>query len=271
MSQIDDLIAELCPEGVEFRLLGNVVRIRNGKDYRVLGDGDIPVYGTGGIMTHVNTAAYDKPSVLIPRKGSLSKLYYVDQPFWTVDTIFYTEVGNRLVPKFFYYYLATQHLEDMNQAGGVPSLTQAVLNVLRIPIPPLEVQREIVRILDTFAELEAELEARKRQYEYYRCKVLTFDETEVPMTDLGEIYEFQYGKGNTIPNTGGKFPVYGSNGIVGTHNEFNSEDAPIIGHIGAYAGIVNWGAGKYFVTYNGVICRMKSGIDSRFPSMSTLM
>ncbi len=73
---------------------------------------------------------------------------------------------------------------------------------------------------------------------------------------LGEVYKFQYGKGNTIPTSGGKYPVYGSNGIVGTHNEFNSEDSPVIGHIGAYAGIVNWGEGKHFVTYNGVICKL---------------
>lgn len=70
---------------------------------------------------------------------------------------------------------------------------------------------------------------------------------------LGKVYKFQYGKGNTIPTTGGKYPVYGSNGIVGTHSEFNSEDSPVIGHIGAYAGIVNWGKGKHFVTYNGII------------------
>ena len=60
------------------------------------------------------------------------------------------------------------------------------------------------------------------------------------------------------------FPVYGSNGIVGTHSEFNSENAPVIGHIGAYAGIVNWADGKHFVTYNGVICRIKKGHDPRF-------
>ncbi|WP_254846884.1 restriction endonuclease subunit S [Leptospira kirschneri] len=73
---------------------------------------------------------------------------------------------------------------------------------------------------------------------------------------LGEVYKFQYGTGNTIPTIGGKYPVYGSNGIVGTHNEYNSEDSPVIGHIGAYAGIVNWGEGKHFVTYNGVICKL---------------
>ena len=79
---------------------------------------------------------------------------------------------------------------------------------------------------------------------------------EVEWKTLKDVYKFQYGKGNTIPTSGGAYTVYGSNGIVGTHSEFNSEDSPVIGHIGAYAGIVNWGKGKHFVTYNGVICKL---------------
>ena len=74
---------------------------------------------------------------------------------------------------------------------------------------------------------------------------------------VGDIYQFQYGKGNNIPEDEGEYPCYGSNGIVGHHITYNSEDAPVIGHIGAYAGIVNWGAGKHYVTYNGVICKLK--------------
>ena len=184
MSRIDDLIAEHCSIGVEFKRLGNIARIKNGKDHKSLNKGDIPVYGTGGIMRYVDTYAYDKPSVLIPRKGSLGNLFYVDIPFWNVDTIFYTEVDESLVlPKFLYYFLTTVGLGEMNQAGGVPSQTQSVLNELKIPVPPLEVQHEIVKVLDTFtkleAELEAELEARRRQYKYYRDALLTFDEHEM--------------------------------------------------------------------------------------------
>lgn len=195
MSRMDALIAEHCPEGVEFARLGELVRIRNGKDYKELGSGGIPVYGTGGVMLHVDTAAHPGPSVLIPRKGSLDKLYYVDKPFWTVDTIFYTEIGDRLVPKFLYYHLSNQHLEELNQAGGVPSLTQSLLNLLLVPVPPLEVQREIVRILDQFTQLEAELEeqleaeleTRRRQYEYYQRSLLSFAEEKAQWMTLREI------------------------------------------------------------------------------------
>lgn len=175
MNEINNLIQELCPDGVEYKELAKVLVIKNGKDYKGFGSGDVPVYGSGGIMTYIDHAAYDKPSVLIPRKGSLDKLYYVDTPFWTVDTIFYTVIDTKVVePKYIYYVLQKEHLEKLNKAGGVPSLTQAVVSKVKIPVPPLQVQREIVRILDNFTELTAELTARKKQYEYYRDTLLTF-------------------------------------------------------------------------------------------------
>lgn len=172
MSQIDQLIAELAPAGVEFKALGEVLRIKHGKDHKALGDGDIPVYGSGGIMRYADTAAAVGPSVLIPRKGSLGNLFYVEGPFWVVDTIFRTEIDtSQIEPKFVYYKLLTMGLGEMNQAGGVPSQTQSVLGLLRIPVPPLPVQREIVRLLDQLTaldqaldlELEAEFAARENQ------------------------------------------------------------------------------------------------------------
>lgn len=176
-----DLFRQLDPDGVPFRELKEVAKIRNGKNHKSFPSGPIPVYGTGGVMTSIDRAAHEGPSVLIPRKGSLNQLYFVEEPFWTVDTIFYTEIDETQVrPKFFYYYLKTQRLEELNQAGGIPSLTQKVLNRLRVPVPPFEVQNEVVRILDGFteltAELEAEIQARRKQYEYYRDRLLTFEE-----------------------------------------------------------------------------------------------
>ena len=169
--------------GFAFVELESVLRIRNGKDYKHLGDGDIPVYGSGGIMAQVNTYIYDKPTVLIPRKGSIDKLYYIEKPFWNVDTIFYTEIDeNFAIAKYVYYCLQKEHLEDYNTAGGVPSLTQTVLNKIVIPLPTIEKQKEIVEILDKFdsicndlsAGLPAEIEYRQKRYEYYRDKLLRF-------------------------------------------------------------------------------------------------
>ena len=163
--------------------LDSFAKIKNGKTYKDFGAGNIPVYGSGGIMTYVDRFSYNKPTVLIPRKGSLGNLFYLEEPFWNVDTIFYTEIDEeQVIPKFLYYFLKTAHLEDLNTAGGVPSLTQKVLNKVLIPVPSLEEQQRIVDILDRFDALTgslseglpAELAARRSQYEYYRDQLLTF-------------------------------------------------------------------------------------------------
>ncbi|EBF9470273.1 restriction endonuclease subunit S [Salmonella enterica subsp. enterica serovar Kentucky] len=199
MSELNYLEKLLDGVEVEWIRLGNLVRIKNGKDHKSLGEGDFPVYGSGGVMRYADTYAYDKPSVLIPRKGSLGNLFFVDVPFWTVDTIFYTIIDEtKIWPKYLYYFLTTVGLGNMNQAGGVPSQTQSVLNELKIPIPcpnnpekSLAIQSEIVRILDKFtaltAELTAELTARKKQYNYYRDQLLSFKESNVAWKTLGEI------------------------------------------------------------------------------------
>lgn len=170
-------------KAIKWLKLQDVLKIKNGKDYKSFDAGNYPVYGSGGIMAYVDTFAYDKPSVLIPRKGSIDKLYYVDVPFWNVDTIFYTDINNEIVlTKYVYYWLQKEHLEKLNTAGGVPSLTQTVLNKVKIAVPPLEEQERIVSILDRFDKLcndiseglPAEIEARQKQYEYYRDKLLTF-------------------------------------------------------------------------------------------------
>ncbi len=102
-----------------------------------------------------------------------------------VDTIFYTEIyTNIIIPKFVFYYLQKEHLERYNTAGGVPSLTQTVLNKIAFPVPTLEEQAKIVEILDKFdtlitdisTGLPAEIEARQKQYEYYRDLLLNFKE-----------------------------------------------------------------------------------------------
>ena len=183
-SKAKKLIEMIQTAPVEWKPLGEVVNIKNGKDWKKLSSGDIPVYGSGGVMGYVDTFAYDKPSVLIPRKGSITNIFYVDFPFWNVDTIYYTEIDtSKLKPKFFYYFMRTIDLMALDTGSGRPSLTQKILNKIKIPIPPLETQQKIVKILDKFTELEAMLETaleaelalRKRQYQYYRDFILDFD------------------------------------------------------------------------------------------------
>jgi len=203
MSRLAELIEQLCPDGVEYRPLSELVRIRNGCDYKALSSGNVPVYGSGGVMTHVSEALGEGPTVLIPRKGSLDNIFFVEGEFWTVDTIFYTEIASELDPKFFFYKMKTMQLSQMNEAAGVPSMNQRKLGRILIPVPPLEVQREIVKILDQFttleAELEAELEARRAQYEHYRNHLLSYDSLAargpVEMVKLGDVVEMRRGSG----------------------------------------------------------------------------
>ena len=165
--------------------LEEIVTIKNGKDWKTLGEGNIPVYGSGGEMgVFVDKYSYDKPTVLIPRKGSIDNVFYLDKPFWNVDTIFYTEIDDsKLIPKYFYYFIENYDLNKLSDNSTRPSLTQSSLNKLKFPIPPLSLQNKIVKVLDKFQILIAdtkgllpeEIEQRQKQYEYYREKLLTFD------------------------------------------------------------------------------------------------
>ena len=165
--------------------LDEVVKIKNGKDWKELEEGDIPVYGSGGEMgVYVSKCAYDKPTVLIPRKGSIKNVFYIETPFWNVDTIFYTEIDeSKLIPKYFYYFIEYFDLSKLSENSTRPSLTQSTLKALKFPLPSLSLQNKIVKILDKFQVMLAdtkgllpeEIAQRQKQYEYYREKLLTFE------------------------------------------------------------------------------------------------
>ena len=169
--------------------LEDIVKIKNGKDWKKLDKGNIPVYGSGGYMdVNVDKYSYNKPSVLIPRKGSIENVFYLDKAFWNVDTIFYTEIDeSKIIPKYFYYFMKTVDLNALSTNTTRPSLTQTILNKIKINLPPLEVQSKVVEVLDKFQDLLSEtqdllpreIEERQKQYEYYREKLLTFDENVV--------------------------------------------------------------------------------------------
>ena len=131
--------------------LGDVCAIRYGKDHKKLSDGSIPTYGSGGIMRYVDTAICEQPSVLIPRKGTLGNLFYTDEPFWTVDTLFWTDIDQtKIVPKYLYYQLKQKDLASYNVGTAVPSLTVEVLNEIDLDVPSIDKQRRIVEVLNSF-------------------------------------------------------------------------------------------------------------------------
>ena len=164
--------------------LKKVAKLKNGKDWKHLNRGKYPVYGTGGVMEYVDEYVYNKPTVLIPRKGSINNVFYIDEPFWNIDTIYYAEINESLIiPKYFYYFITSIDLTKLDTGSGRPSLTQSILNEIDVPLPALEEQNKIISVLDKFEKLinditiglPAEIEMRKKQYEYYRDKLLTFE------------------------------------------------------------------------------------------------
>ena len=130
--------------------LGDVLAVRYGKDHKSLGNGQYPVYGSGGIMRYADRYLYDKESILIPRKGSLNNIFYQEGPFWTVDTMFWTEIDKAKVePKFLFYQLTLVDLENLNVGSAVPSLTVPVINDIDITLPPLDEQKRIAGVLSS--------------------------------------------------------------------------------------------------------------------------
>lgn len=135
--------------------LSELVSIKYGKNQKkVLSvDGTIPIYGTGGLMGYATEALYSQPSVLIGRKGSIGKVKYVDHPFWTVDTLFYTVVNRDIViPKYLYYIMSQIDLNTYNEGTTIPSLRTETLNRLEFDIPSIDRQKEILSYLEPIDE-----------------------------------------------------------------------------------------------------------------------
>jgi type I restriction enzyme S subunit len=128
------IFTEQYSEG-EDAVLSDILTVCYGKDHKRIGNGEMPCYGSGGIMRYVDVALYSGESVLIPRKGSLNNVLYTNEPFWTVDTMFYTHMIHPNVAKFVYFTIRGLDLAGMDVGSAVPSMTTAVLNALEIVLP----------------------------------------------------------------------------------------------------------------------------------------
>jgi type I restriction enzyme S subunit len=184
LNKIEKLIAELCPDGVEVKSIGEICQINRGrvmsKDYLRNNAGEYPVYSSqtveDGVFGRINTYDYDGEYLTWTTDGAnAGSIFYRNGKFSITNVCGLLKVKvDGVNTKFLLYILATVSKKHVSAGMGNPKI--------KIPIPPLAIQQEIVKILDTFttleAELEAELNARRKQYEYYRGKLLTFEPLE---------------------------------------------------------------------------------------------
>jgi len=160
--------------------LSDIITVKYGKSHKKLADGTYPVFGSGGIMRYVEKPLYNKESVLIPRKGTLNNVIYVNEPFWSVDTMFYTEMQMRNVAKYVYYFVKSKDLASLNAGSAVPSMTTDILNALEVTIPPPSV-------LEKFEEIVAPMYAAMQGNNKQSTVLAKLRDTLLPKLMSGEI------------------------------------------------------------------------------------
>ena len=220
--------------------LSELIEIKNGKDHKDLPNGKYPVFGSGGIMRYVNSYLYDKPSVLLPRKGTLSNIQYCDTPFWTVDTLYYTEVNEELVsPYYLYRYLRLLDMSRLDTGTGVPSMTFDSYNNIEVFLPNIEGQRRVASILQ---KLDAKIALNRR----------INDNLEAMAKQLYDYWFVQF----DFPNEEGK--PYKSSGGEMVWNEKLKRNIPQGWHCGTLLDIAEY--------TNGLACQKYRPIDeNRLP------
>lgn len=162
--------------GVKEFKLRELLKIYNGTKYDHLNKGDIPLYGSGGLMSHVNEALYSGEAILLPRKGTLSNIMYVNESFWTVDTMYYAVVNDKLADAFYLYsYLSQLDLSNLDSGSTLPSMTKSAYESIVVKLPDLKIQKAVATILfnirkklETNNKINQELEAMaKTLYDYW--------------------------------------------------------------------------------------------------------
>lgn len=286
MTHIEQMIKDMCPEGVVFKTLGEVCKIERG--VRVVrndlqNEGEIPVFQNSltplGYYHLSNTPAY---TTFVISAGAAGKIGFSDIPFWAADDCLRITCPDNLNDRFLYYFLTKQQEYLLSQVrhASVPRMSKEVISNLAIPLPPLEIQERIVAILDAFsalaAELQAELQMRRKQYEYYRTQLLTphsdcnsadnTDDCNWEWKTLGEVATLSRGKVYSkeyLRDNAGEYPVYSSqtvnNGELGRINTYDYDGKFLTWTTdGAYAGTVFRREGKFSITN---VCGLISNID----------
>ena len=207
MNKIERMLQELCPGGVRYLSLGECIEIYTGIQFNKRDMSEVGTYPVlnGGINPSGFTEKYneEKDTITISQGGaSAGYVNWMDCKFWAGAHCFVVKPNNDILNNRYLYFLlknSEQILMQAKHGAGIPGLNRDKVKNLIMPIPPLPIQEEIVRILDHFteltAELQAELQARQEQYEYYNNRLLSFDD-DIPKMKLNDVVTFMNGKGH---------------------------------------------------------------------------
>lgn len=201
MSKLEELINELCPNGVEYKAVEDVATITRGrvisKDYINNNQGNFPVYSSqtenNGELGYISTYDFDGEYLTWTTDGAnAGSVFYRTGKFSITNVCGLIKISDtNILTRFLYFVLYVEAKKHVNYGMGNPKLMSNVMAKIKVPLPPLPVQEEIVRILDKFTELTAELTAgltaRKQQYEYYKNKLLTFEHDSVGWYELNDV------------------------------------------------------------------------------------
>lgn len=160
--------------------LSDLVAVKYGKDHKKLDGGCYPVYGSGGIMRYVEKPLYTGESVLIPRKGTLNNVMYVNGAFWSVDTMFYTEMLRPNIAKFVYHFVKGKDLASLNAGSAVPSMTTNILNAMPLYVPDDET-------LSIFEETVTPMYSQMQENEKQSANLANIRDTLLPRLMSGEL------------------------------------------------------------------------------------
>ena len=249
MSKISDLIESMCPNGVRFCKIGEVAEVGTGSSNGNESDdnGKFPFFVRSQTIKRKNTYEYDEEAIIIPGEGGIGEIFhYINGKYALHQRVYRIHfISNLIDSRFAYYYLSAYFKAFILRkavSATVTSIRKPMIEQFPIPLPPLPVQQEIVRILDHFTELTAELTARRKQYAYYRDALLTFGD-EVEHKKISDFSRVSIGEfvHKSKQRDDYQYPVFnGGTSNTGYYEEYNRDaNKIIVSARGANAGYVN--------------------------------
>ena len=312
MSRLSEMIREMCPDGVEYRKLGEILSRHKGiaitagrmKELHTP-NGEIRIFAAGNTYADVMESDVDRdgiirePAIIVKSRGNIGFEYYT-KPFSHKNEMWSYTTNHAFISLKYVYYVLEQNMayfQNKAKTGKLPQISISDTENYEIPVPPLLIQNEIVKLLDNFTELTAELTAelllRKKQYNFYRDALLTFapaDDTivqtdrqtdrqaqrigkidllkesvEVEWKTLQNIATSIFSGNNKNKSLSGTYPVYGSTDIIGwtTQGRYSKKNI-LVARVGVYAGFVQFVDGCYDVSDNTLVVDVSDEVNIKY-------